>query len=85
MEKTTVTGKGVIQLPYALREKYGILDGGMALLVEQPDGILIKKLDAAFFDAFLGKWADELPARAEFQAWNQEEIQADEARFKVLP
>ncbi len=85
MEKALVTGKGTIQLPFELRRKYNILDGGMALLVEQEDGILLKRLDDAFFDSFLGKYAGDVPARAELQAWAAEEIQADEARFKVLP
>lgn len=85
MEKALVTGKGTIQLPFELRQKYNILDGGMALLVEQPDGILLKKLDATFFDAFAGKYAEDLPSPTELQAWAAEEIQTDEARFKALP
>ena len=80
-----MTGKGTIQLPFALREKYGILDGGMALLVEQSDGILLKKLDAGFFDSFLGKYAEDLPGAAELQIWSNEEIAADEVRIKALP
>jgi bifunctional DNA-binding transcriptional regulator/antitoxin component of YhaV-PrlF toxin-antitoxin module len=85
MEKALISGKGVLQLPYALREKYGILDGGMALLLEQPDGILVKKLEPSFFDRFNGKWTEDLPTLAEFQAWSEAEVQADEARFKTLP
>ena len=85
MEKAPVTGKGTIQIPFALREKYGILDGGMTLLVEQADGILLKRLDTTYFDSFLGKYAEELPTPAELQTWSQEEVRADEDRLKTLP
>ena len=85
LDKAPITAKGILQLPYALREKYDFLDGGMAMLVEQPDGILIKKLDASFFDAFLGKWTEDLATLAELGAWSREEVEADEARIKALP
>lgn len=85
MEKVPVSGKGILQLPFSLREKYGFLDSGLTLLIEQPEGILLKKLEPTFFDGFHGKYADDLPMRAELAGWNETEIQADEVRIKALP
>lgn len=75
----------MLTIPFALREKYSLLDGGMALLIEQPDGLLIKKLEPQFFDSFLGKYADEMPTASELQTWSNEEITTDETRTKALP
>lgn len=82
MEKAPVTARGGIQLPFELREKYGISDGGMVVLVETADGVLLKSLDAAFFDSFVGKYADDAPTAEELRAWGDEEIAAEEARIK---
>jgi bifunctional DNA-binding transcriptional regulator/antitoxin component of YhaV-PrlF toxin-antitoxin module len=85
MEKAAVSGKGSIQLPFDLREKYRIEDGGLVLLIEREDGLLLQRLDASFFDSFLGKYMDDAPSAEEMAGWAKEEITEDEARLKSLP
>ena len=42
MSIVQISPKGQILIPKKIREKYGVKPGGMALIVESPDGIVIK-------------------------------------------
>jgi AbrB family looped-hinge helix DNA binding protein len=42
MSIVQISPKGQILIPKKIREKYNVKPGGMALIVESPDGIVIK-------------------------------------------
>jgi AbrB family looped-hinge helix DNA binding protein len=56
----TVSSKGQISLPSALRRTLGIQQGDRLLLELQPDGaILMRRQEAGDFRALIGMWRKE--------------------------
>jgi AbrB family looped-hinge helix DNA binding protein len=51
-EVTTVTSKGQITIPSALREEYGFEQGAKLMVVPTEHGLVLKKLDLPSVEAF---------------------------------
>lgn len=78
MESSVLTSKGQLLIPKRLRTKYGIKPGGKVAFVETPAGVMLKPMDEAFFDQFVGMLKNEAPSSAEYRAWKKEEKAKEE-------
>jgi AbrB family looped-hinge helix DNA binding protein len=78
MESSMMTSKGQVVVPSRLRKKYGIKPGLKIAFIEHEDGVLLKPMDEAFFDQFVGMLKDTAPSKEEYLAWKKEEIEIEE-------
>lgn len=81
MDTSMMTSKGQVVVPSRLRKKYGIKPGLKIAFIEQGDGIMIRPMDEAFFDQFVGILKDSVPSKAEYMLWKKEEINIEGHRF----
>jgi AbrB family looped-hinge helix DNA binding protein len=54
MENSSLTAKGQLLIPKRIRTKYGFKPGTRVLFEETEHGVIIRPMDAAFFDSFIG-------------------------------
>ncbi len=80
METSMMTSKGQVLVPSRLRKKYGIKPGLKVVFIEQKDGVLIRSMDQAFFDQYVGILKDDAPSKEEYLCWKGEEIEIDEKK-----
>jgi len=73
METSITTSKGQILIPKKIRNKYGIKSGVKVAFIETKDGLMIKPLDHAYFDSFVGILKDALPSAEEYKTMKKEE------------
>lgn len=83
--QTTVTSKGQVTLPQAVRHELGI-DAGMVLEVEWGEGgsiVLRKRPEPGFFDQFAGLKAKTVPYRTGDEAREALRVAEDEAPYRA--
>ncbi len=71
METTLLSKNGKLLLPKRLRKKYGIKPGVAMAFLETEHGLLIKVIDADYFDQIAGLLKDFIPTIEEFKAWKE--------------
>ena len=81
METSILTTKGQLLIPKRIRNKYGIKAGIKVAFLETPQGVVIKPMDAAYFESFAGLYKDSLPTTEEYRKWKKEEIQLEEEKI----
>lgn len=81
METSILTTKGQLLIPKRIRNKYGIKAGIKVTFLETPQGVVIKPMDAAYFESFAGLYKDSLPSTEEYRKWKKEEIQLEEEKI----
>ena len=77
METSILTTKGQLLIPKRIRNKYGIKSGVKVAFLETPEGVVIKPMDAAYFESFAGLFKDSLPSTQEYLKSKKEEIQLE--------
>lgn len=80
METSILTTKGQLLIPKRIRNKYGIKSGVKVAFLETPEGVVIKPMDAAYFESFAGLYKDSLPSTQEYLKSKKEEIQFEEEK-----
>jgi AbrB family looped-hinge helix DNA binding protein len=81
METSILTTKGQLLIPKRIRTKYGIRSGIKVAFLETPQGVLIKPMDAAYFESFAGLYKDSLPPVEEYQKLKKEETKLEEEKI----
>lgn len=82
VESSKLTSKGQLLVPKRLRIKYGIKPGIRIALVESKDGLLIKPMDEAYFDKFVGILPNA-PSAKEIKKFKKEELALEERKLKL--
>jgi bifunctional DNA-binding transcriptional regulator/antitoxin component of YhaV-PrlF toxin-antitoxin module len=83
METAMLTAKGQLLIPKRLRTKYGMTSGVKVAFIEAKDGLLLKPMDAAYFDQFAGLLKDAVPTLDEYKAWKAEDRRKEDAAPKT--
>jgi AbrB family looped-hinge helix DNA binding protein len=83
METSMLTSKGQLLIPKRLRTKYGIAPGVKVAFIEAKDGLLLKAMDAAYFDQFAGLLKDAVPTLDEYKAWKAEDQRTEDSAPKT--
>jgi AbrB family looped-hinge helix DNA binding protein len=81
METSILTTKGQLLIPKRIRIKYGIKSGVKIAFIETVEGVVIKPMDAAYFESFAGLYKDALPSKEEYLEWKKEELKLEEDKF----
>ena len=81
METSILTAKGQLLIPKRIRNKYGIKAGIKVAFLETPQGVVIKPMDAAYFESFAGLYKDSLPSTEEYRKWKKEEVKLEEEKI----
>lgn len=71
MDTSVLTSKGYLPLPKRMRNKYGIIAGMRIALIETKDGLLLKPMDEAFFNKYIGLFKESAPSLTEYKAWKK--------------
>ena len=80
MDTSVMTSKGQVLVPSRLRKKYGIKPGLKIAFIEQKDGVMIKVMDEAFFNQFVGILKDSAPSKKEYLSMKKEEIEKEDRK-----
>ena len=80
METSITTTKGQILIPRKIRTKYGIKSGVKVAFIETKDGLMIKPMDHAYFNNFVGILKDAMPSTDEYKAMKKEEQQREQKK-----
>jgi AbrB family looped-hinge helix DNA binding protein len=80
MDSSLLTSKGQLLIPKRLRVKYGIHPGQMVIFSETKAGLLIKPMDEAYFNQFVGILKDHAPTRKEIKNWKTEDKLREEKK-----
>ena len=81
METSILTAKGQLLIPKRIRNKYGIKAGIKVAFLETSQGVVIKPMDAAYFESFAGLYKDSLPSTEEYRKWKKEEVKLEEEKI----
>ena len=81
METSVLTSKGQLLIPKRIRNKYGIKSGVKVAFLETPEGVVIKPMDAAYFESFAGLYKDSLPSTEEYKEWKKAEVKLEEEKI----
>ena len=81
METSVLTSKGQLLIPKRIRNKYGIKAGVKVAFIETAEGVIIKAMDAAYFESFAGKFKDSLPSASEYLKMKKEEIKLEDEKI----
>lgn len=81
METSVLTTKGQLLIPKRIRNKYGIKSGVKVAFLETPQGVVIKPMDAAYFESFAGLYKDSLPSTEEYLKMKKEEVKLEEEKI----
>jgi AbrB family looped-hinge helix DNA binding protein len=84
METSVLTTKGQLLIPKRIRNKYGIKSGVKVAFIETPEGLMIKAMDAAYFEGFAGKFKDSLPSTEEYKKMKKEEIALEDEKMNRI-
>jgi len=71
METAVLSKKGKLLLPERLRKKYGMKPGAGIALLETEAGLMLKAINAAYFDQIATSLKDAMPTIEEFKAWKE--------------
>ena len=80
METAVTTAKGQILIPRKIRTRYGIKSGVKVAFIETKDGLMIKPMDHAYFNNFVGILKDAMPSTDEYKAMKKEEQQREQKK-----
>lgn len=83
MDTFVLTSKDQLLIPKRLRNKYGIQTGIRIALIESRDGVLLKPMDEAFFNKYIGKFKDSAPTLREYKAWKKEDKEKEDRNIKA--
>ena len=83
METSILTTKGQLLIPRRIRNKYGIKAGIRVAFLETPQGVVIKPMDAAYFESFAGLYKDSLSSIEEYRKWKKEEVKLEEEKINM--
>jgi AbrB family looped-hinge helix DNA binding protein len=81
METSILTTKGQLLIPKRIRNKYGIKSGVKIIFEETPAGLIIKPMNAAYFESFAGLLRDSLPSTTEYLKIKKEEMKLEEEKI----
>lgn len=81
MDTSILTTKGQLLIPKRIRNKYGIKSGVKVAFIETPEGVILKPMDAAYFESFAGLYKDFLPTKEEYNKWKKEDLKLEEDKF----
>lgn len=84
METSVLTSKGQLLIPKRIRNKYGIKSGVKVVFLETSDGVVIKPMDAAYFESFAGMFKDALPTKEEYLKWKKEDKKLEEDKMNRI-
>jgi len=84
METSVLTTKGQLLIPKRIRNKYGIKSGVKVAFLETPQGVVIKPMDAAYFESFAGLYKDSLPSTEEYLKMKKEEVKLEEEKINKV-
>ena len=84
METSILTTKGQLLIPKRIRNKYGIKSGVKVAFIETPEGLVIKAMDAAYFEGFAGLYKDALPSTEEYMKLKKEEVKLEEDKINKI-
>ncbi len=84
METSILTTKGQLLIPKRIRNKYGIKSGVKVAFLESPAGVVIKPMDAAYFESFAGLYKDSLPTPDEYLKGKKEEVNLEEKKMNKI-
>lgn len=84
METSVLTSKGQLLIPKRIRNKYGIKSGVKVVFLETSDGVVIKPMDAAYFESFAGMFKDGLPSTEEYLKWKKEDKKLEEDKMNRI-
>jgi AbrB family looped-hinge helix DNA binding protein len=84
METSILTSKGQLLIPKRLRTKYGINSGVKVIFEETKDGIMIKPMDAAFFESFAGILKSTGNFKEEMKQMKAEEKRLEERKVNLI-
>jgi len=73
MDTSVLTSKGHLSIPKRLCNKYGLKAGIRIALIESKDGLLLKPMDEAFFNRYIGLFNESAPSLKEFMSWKKED------------
>jgi bifunctional DNA-binding transcriptional regulator/antitoxin component of YhaV-PrlF toxin-antitoxin module len=71
METSVLSKKGKLILPKRLCKKYGFKPGVAIAFIEREQELLIKAMDAKYFDRIAYSIKDIVPTLEEFMAWKE--------------
>ena len=84
METSILTTKGQLLIPKRIRNKYGIKSGVKVAFLESPQGVIIKPMDAAYFESFAGLYKESLPSTGEYLKMKKEELKIEEQKINKV-
>ncbi len=84
METSVLTTKGQLLIPKRLRNKYGIKSGVKVVFEETKDGIVIKPMDATYFENMAGIFKDALPSTKEYLQMKKEEKELEDRKMNLI-
>lgn len=73
METSMTNSRGQILIPMKIRTRYGFKSGVKVAFIETKDGLMIKPMNHAYFDSFVGVLKDAMPSADEYKAIKKEE------------
>ncbi len=80
MESSSLTSKGQLLIPKRLRLKYGLQPGEKVIFLETKAGLVIKPMDEAYFNQFVGILKEHAPSRKELKTWKTEDKLREEKK-----
>ena len=84
METSILTSKGQLLIPKRLRTKYGIKSGVKVIFEETKNGIMIKPMDAAYFESFAGILKSTGNLKEEMKQMKDEEKRLEERKMNLI-
>ncbi len=84
MEFSILTLKGQLQIPKRLRLKYGLTPGHKVLFQETKEGLVIKAMDEAYYNQFVGLLKEQAPSLKELKNWKTEDKVREEKKGAVV-
>ena len=84
METSILSTKGQLLIPKRIRNKYGIKSGVKVAFIETTEGVVLKPMDAAYFESFAGLYKNSLPTTQEYLKSKKEESKLEENKINKV-
>jgi AbrB family looped-hinge helix DNA binding protein len=84
METSILSTKGQLLIPKRIRNKYGIKSGVKVAFIETSEGVVLKPMDAAYFESFAGLYKNSLPTTQEYLKSKKEELKLEENKINKV-
>lgn len=81
METSVMTTKGQVVVPAKIRKKYGIKPGVKIAFIEKDGDLLIKPMDEAYFQQFIGIFENDEPGLSGFRELKAEELNSEQGKL----